>query len=82
MGSRSFSVEQASFREAAQPTASTSSFRAKVRQRVDGANRHMKVMEIRDKFAVDCLQLVERPDQVPGPGQVVLKMPKRQKSVG
>jgi NADPH:quinone reductase-like Zn-dependent oxidoreductase len=34
----------------------------------------MKVIEIRDKFAVDCLQLVERPDRVPGPGQVVLKM--------
>ena len=34
----------------------------------------MKVMEIRDKFAVDCLQLVERPDRGPGPGQVVRKM--------
>ena len=34
----------------------------------------MKVMEIRDKFGVDFLQLVERSDLVPGPGQVVLKM--------
>ncbi len=34
----------------------------------------MKVIEIRDKFGVDSLQLVERPDRVPGPGQVVLKM--------
>jgi NADPH:quinone reductase-like Zn-dependent oxidoreductase len=34
----------------------------------------MKVVEIRDKFGVDSLQLVERPDRVPGPGQVVLKM--------
>jgi NADPH:quinone reductase-like Zn-dependent oxidoreductase len=34
----------------------------------------MKVIEIRDQFALDCLQLVERPDRVPGPGQVVLKM--------
>ena len=34
----------------------------------------MKVIEIRDPFGVDALQLVERPDPVPGPGQVVLKM--------
>jgi len=34
----------------------------------------MKVIEIRGKFGVDSLQLVERPDRVPGPGQVVLKM--------
>ncbi len=34
----------------------------------------MKVVEIRDKFGVDSLKLVERPDPVPGPGQVVLKM--------
>src|SRR5713226_4545524 len=34
----------------------------------------MKVIEIHDKFGVDSLQLVERPDLVPGPGQVVLKM--------
>jgi NADPH:quinone reductase-like Zn-dependent oxidoreductase len=34
----------------------------------------MKVIEIRDNFGVDSLQLVERPDPVPGPGQVVLKM--------
>ena len=38
------------------------------------ADSHMKVMEIRDKFGVDSLQLVERPDRVPGPGQVLLKM--------
>lgn len=34
----------------------------------------MKVVEIRDKFGVDSLKLVERPDPAPGPGQVVLKM--------
>jgi hypothetical protein len=34
----------------------------------------MKVIEIRDNFGVDSLQLVERPDPVPGPRQVVLKM--------
>jgi NADPH:quinone reductase-like Zn-dependent oxidoreductase len=34
----------------------------------------MKVIEIRDKFGVDSLKLVERPDPVPGSGQVVLKM--------
>jgi NADPH:quinone reductase-like Zn-dependent oxidoreductase len=34
----------------------------------------MKVIEIRDNFGVDALKLVERPDPVPGPGQVVLKM--------
>jgi NADPH:quinone reductase-like Zn-dependent oxidoreductase len=34
----------------------------------------MKVIEIRDTFGVDSLKLVERPDLVPGPGQVVLKM--------
>jgi len=34
----------------------------------------MKVVEIRDKFGVDSLKLVERPDPVPGRGQVVLKM--------
>jgi NADPH:quinone reductase-like Zn-dependent oxidoreductase len=42
--------------------------------RIGGADSHMKVIEIRDKFGVDSLQLVERPDGVPGPGQVVLKM--------
>ncbi len=42
--------------------------------RVGGANGRMKVIEIRDEFGVDSLQLVERPDRVPGPGQVVLKM--------
>jgi NADPH:quinone reductase-like Zn-dependent oxidoreductase len=42
--------------------------------RVGDADSHMKVIEIRDKFGVDSLQLVERPDRVPGPGQVVLKM--------
>jgi hypothetical protein len=42
--------------------------------RIGGADSHMKVIEIRDKFGVDSLQLVERPDRVPGPGQVVLKM--------
>jgi len=53
----------------------TSSLRAKIPAvRVGGANNHMKVIEIRDKFGVDILQLVERPDRVPGPGQVVLKM--------
>ena len=34
----------------------------------------MKAIEIRDKFGVDGLQFVERPEPVPGPGQVVLKM--------
>ena len=34
----------------------------------------MKVIEIRDKFGVDSLKPVERPDPVPGLGQVVLKM--------
>jgi NADPH:quinone reductase-like Zn-dependent oxidoreductase len=34
----------------------------------------MKVIEIRGNFGVDSLQLVARPDRVPGPGQVVLKM--------
>lgn len=34
----------------------------------------MKVVELRDRFGVDGLKLVERPDLVPGPGQVVLKM--------
>jgi NADPH:quinone reductase-like Zn-dependent oxidoreductase len=34
----------------------------------------MKVIEIRDGLGVDSLKLVERPDPVPGPGQVVLKM--------
>jgi len=34
----------------------------------------MKVIEIRDKFGVDSLKFAERPDPVPGLGQVVLKM--------
>jgi len=34
----------------------------------------MKVIEIHDKFGVDSLKLVERPDPVLGPGRVVLKM--------
>ena len=34
----------------------------------------MKVIQIHDTFGVDALKLVERPDPVPGPGQVVLKM--------
>lgn len=34
----------------------------------------MKVVEIRDGFGVDSLKVAERPDPVPGPGQVVLKM--------
>jgi NADPH:quinone reductase-like Zn-dependent oxidoreductase len=34
----------------------------------------MKVIEMRDTFGVDALKLVERPDPLPGPGQVVLKM--------
>jgi NADPH:quinone reductase-like Zn-dependent oxidoreductase len=41
---------------------------------VHGADSRMKVMEIRDKFGVDSLQLMERPDRVPGPGQVLLQM--------
>jgi NADPH:quinone reductase-like Zn-dependent oxidoreductase len=32
----------------------------------------VKAVEIRDKYGVDSLQVVERPQ--PGPGQVVLKM--------
>ena len=42
--------------------------------RVVGAYSHLKVIEIRNKFGVDSLQLVKRPDRVPGPRQVVLKM--------
>lgn len=34
----------------------------------------MKVVEIRDGFGVGSLKLAERPDPVPGTGQVVLKM--------
>jgi NADPH:quinone reductase-like Zn-dependent oxidoreductase len=34
----------------------------------------MRVVEIRDKFGVDSLKLMQRPDPVPGPTQVVLKM--------
>jgi NADPH:quinone reductase-like Zn-dependent oxidoreductase len=34
----------------------------------------VKVVEIRDKYGLDSLQMVERPEPVPGPGQVVLKM--------
>ena len=34
----------------------------------------MKVIEIRDKFGVDFLVAAERPEPVPGPRQVVLKM--------
>jgi NADPH:quinone reductase-like Zn-dependent oxidoreductase len=34
----------------------------------------MKVIEIRYGFGVDSLRLMERPDPVPRPGQVVLKM--------
>ncbi len=34
----------------------------------------MKVIEIRDKFGVDALKLVERPDPIPSAGQAVLKM--------
>jgi NADPH:quinone reductase-like Zn-dependent oxidoreductase len=34
----------------------------------------MNVIEIRDKYGLDSLKLMERPDPVPGPGQVVLKM--------
>jgi NADPH:quinone reductase-like Zn-dependent oxidoreductase len=34
----------------------------------------VKVVEIRDSFGADSLQLVERPEPVPGPGQVLLKM--------
>ena len=39
-----------------------------------GTNRYMKVIEIGDRFGVDSLKLVERPNPSPGPGQVVLKM--------
>jgi NADPH:quinone reductase-like Zn-dependent oxidoreductase len=34
----------------------------------------MKAFEIRDTFGLDSLKLVERPEPVPGPRQVVLKM--------
>ena len=34
----------------------------------------MKAVEIRDKFGMDSLQVVEHPDPSPGPNQVVLKM--------
>jgi NADPH:quinone reductase-like Zn-dependent oxidoreductase len=34
----------------------------------------MKVVEIQEKFGLDALKVVERPDPVPGAGQVVLKM--------
>ena len=34
----------------------------------------MKVVEIRESFGGGSLQVVERPEPVPGPGQVVLKM--------
>ena len=34
----------------------------------------MKVIEIRDKFGVEFLAVAERPEPVPGPDQVVLKM--------
>src|SRR5712692_9918962 len=34
----------------------------------------MKVVEIRDKFGFESLKITERPDPIPGPGQVVLKM--------
>jgi NADPH:quinone reductase-like Zn-dependent oxidoreductase len=34
----------------------------------------MRVVEIRDSFGGDSLQLMERPEPVPGPAQVVLKM--------
>jgi len=34
----------------------------------------MKVVEICDKFGVDSLKVTDRPDPVPGTGQVVLKM--------
>jgi NADPH:quinone reductase-like Zn-dependent oxidoreductase len=34
----------------------------------------MKVIEIRDNFGMDSVQLLERSDPVPSPRQVVLKM--------
>ena len=34
----------------------------------------MKVIEIRDGFSFESLKITKRPDPVPGPGQVVLKM--------
>ena len=34
----------------------------------------MRVVEIRESFGSDSLQLVERPEPVPGPAQVLLKM--------
>lgn len=34
----------------------------------------MKAVEIRENFGVDSLRLVDRPEPVPGPGQVLLRM--------
>src|SRR5438477_12452597 len=34
----------------------------------------MKAIEIKDKFGLDSLTLVDRPDPQPGPGQVLIKM--------
>jgi NADPH:quinone reductase-like Zn-dependent oxidoreductase len=38
------------------------------------SENRMKVIEIRDTFGLHSLKLVEHPDLLPGPGQVVLKM--------
>src|SRR5262245_24625405 len=38
------------------------------------SEQQMKVIELHDAFGVGGLKLVERPDPVPGTGQVVLKM--------
>ncbi len=43
-------------------------------ERVGGGDSHMKVIEIRDGFGVNSLKPAERPDPVPGWGQIVLKM--------
>src|SRR5215831_12123761 len=34
----------------------------------------MRAIEIRDKFGLDSLQVVDRPEPLPAPGQVVLRM--------
>src|SRR5262245_52998061 len=39
-----------------------------------GGTPNMKVIQIGAPFGVDALKLVERPDPLPAPGQVILKM--------
>src|ERR1700687_6485965 len=41
---------------------------------VGGADSHMKVIEIRDKFGVEFLAVAERPEAVSGPEGILLKM--------